>query len=75
LPLERTKGAEALKTTELTAKEQRALDLKASGLTLQEIAAAMSTTREPVRQWLAKTQWKLDQTKGNTNNLPSSRIG
>jgi DNA-binding CsgD family transcriptional regulator len=64
-----------LKTTVLTEKERRALELKASGLTLKEIAAAMSTTREPVRQWLAKAKWKLDQTKGNTNNLPAPGTG
>lgn len=62
---------------ELTEKERRVFELRKEGKSLKEIAVIMSTTREPVRMWLAKVRRKLDLplefSSGNLTDLRGKR--
>lgn len=46
--------------TDLTPRQRQAYDLRQSGKKLAEIAAIMGTTREPVRQWIAAAEKKIN---------------
>ena len=48
--------------TPLTPKQRQAYELRQQGHTLKEIAEIMHTTREPVRQLIARAEWKIKHT-------------